>query len=419
MRSRAGRTAPAHPHEKLAFIEGMRGVAALYVVLGHFCNMVDPGALWSKSNAPDWLQALMAPFQNGHLAVAAFIVISGFCLQLSLFGSKDGKIQDLKRFFKRRAWRILPPYYAALVFSLIVALTVTSQQAKPPFTQYVPVTWTNLTAHAFMVHNLSADWMYKINGVLWSIAIEAQLYILFPLLVASLFRVGRFWLIALTSGLALALMGAVPETLKLYPWYLPLFVVGMAAAHFAYRPNVRAGTAPGLATTLAVLAVVMGSLWARKAAMPVSDAFIGFATAAALYVGSVAPHAKIVQAFGWKPLVLLGGFSYSLYLMHHPIQQVLFVYRPGFIVGPVASLVYLLVFGLPLVLLLTYLFSQAFERPFMARKTSRQMDAEDGLTPTSLPLRAYASAGPARARYASTVRPAVIPTAAPSASTLL
>ncbi|MBI3721630.1 MAG: acyltransferase [Fimbriimonas ginsengisoli] len=135
MRPRLTREESA-PRERFTFIEGMRGLAALYVVLGHLCSMSDPEALHRRpTDSPAWLQAVMAPFWHGHLAVAVFIVISGFCLQAALFPGRDGRLRDVRKFLKRRAWRILPPYYACLALSLVVAVTITSTQQGMPFDQ--------------------------------------------------------------------------------------------------------------------------------------------------------------------------------------------------------------------------------------------------------------------------------------------
>src|SRR5579862_3526623 len=232
MRRRAGRRASNNLHERLAFIEGLRGVAALYVVLTHIGSMVDPSHLsGTDSKAPEWLQALIRPFWFGHLAVAAFIVLSGYCLQTSLFGGKDGRIHNFRKFYARRARRILPPYYATLILSVLVSIYITSKQPGMPFSQYVPVTQENVLAHVFMVHNFSPDWMYKLNGVLWSIAIEWQLYILFPILVALLLKVGRVLYVAVSALAAVALLMYIPDAIKLYVWYVPLFALGMAASH--------------------------------------------------------------------------------------------------------------------------------------------------------------------------------------------
>ncbi|WP_410959855.1 acyltransferase family protein, partial [Salmonella sp. SAL4356] len=61
---------------------------------------------------------------TGHLAVSIFIVISGFCLALPVVAAGDRMRDGSLNFFKRRARRILPPYYGALAFSLLLIATV-------------------------------------------------------------------------------------------------------------------------------------------------------------------------------------------------------------------------------------------------------------------------------------------------------
>jgi peptidoglycan/LPS O-acetylase OafA/YrhL len=388
MRLRAGKRPANHPTERLELVEGMRGVAALYVVLSHFVNIVDPRLLEGKSTSPQWMQTLMAPFTHGHMAVAAFIVLSGFCLQLSLFNGKDGRIHDFKRFFQRRAWRILPAYYACLAISVAVCIWVTQYQKGLPYSQYVPVTRENLAAHVLMVHNLSPDWMYKINGVLWSIAIEAQLYLVFPVFVWLLFKLGRIGMVGVGSLLAFGSLALFPVATKLYPWYIPLFCIGMAAAHFAYRPNLRVGIQPRIASLMLWLFVIgIGVTGTYKSIIP-SDMFVGLAVACLVYLGAVAPWLRIPGSFGWHPLIKLGAFSYSLYLMHHPILQVVFVHKPEWVKGDAMEMAYCLAVALPIILVGSWLFSLAFERPFISKKAGkRQTDRVESYTPVGLPLR--------------------------------
>lgn len=386
----ANTSLPSYPQDRLPFVEGLRGVAALYVVLTHFRSMVDPSILTGKpSTAPEWVQIVLAPFGYGHLAVAAFIVLSGFCLQVSLFNGKNGRIRDLGAFFRRRAWRILPPYYACLGLSILVALYVTSNQSGMPFTQYVPVTWEGVISHLFLVHNFDPDQMYKINGVLWSIAIEVQIYLLFPILVAIQFRFGRLAMIGVTSVLAVGTLLLFPTAMKLYPWFLPLFGFGMVAAYWAYRPSLRAGTMPALGGILAVVGMI-ATCWmsANNLPIPWCDVAVGIAVAALVYSGAVRPWSKLTAPFAWKPLVALGMFSYSLYLMHHPIQQILYVYRPAFVQGAAMELGYLVLVGLPVILALCFGFSVLFERPFLFHREAIAPVLREGLgTPLSLPLR--------------------------------
>lgn len=354
------------PAGRLGYIEGMRGVAAFYVVLQHICTMVDPyRGLVRGDLQPHWLGWAMRPLWYGHLAVSAFIVISGFCLQLSLYGRGDGSLKDVRRFLLRRCERILPPYYACLAISLAVCFLVTRHQTGMPFSQYLPVTWANVAAHVFMVHNLDPAWMYKINGVLWSIAIEFQLYFAFPLLVAALAR-WRGWPVLLLAGLlAWGLLEAIPSAMKLYVWYAPLFVLGMFAARLAFdphRPPLAAWHWGSLAWVGAAATVVsLRSSWP----MPISDSLGGITTAALLAMGASSQKALSIRFFSLKPIVLLGAFSYSLYLMHHPVMQTVFVLRPEAASTPLRQTAYLAVVGLPVILVLCYAFYWVFERPFV------------------------------------------------------
>lgn len=363
--------------DRLTFIEGMRGIAALYVVLAHFCSMADPRAFQQKpSFAPGWLQTVMAPLWHGHLAVAAFIAISGFCLQMSLFQGKDGRVDSFKRFFARRARRILPPYYACLGISIAIALSITASQSGMPFEQYLPVTWQNVGAHLLLIHNLSAAWMYKINGVLWSISAEAQLYLLFPLLVWMVARLGRNLSVVLTALASFALLIEVPASVKLYPWYLALFTIGIAAAHLSYRPVLQLGVKPRLGLILTV-AFSVGCVYAVVAdlAMPISDGLIALTCASLMYSGSVAPTNLVARTLGCKPLAWLGAISYSLYLMHHPIQQIVYVLRPASVQGEASVFLYLLAVGLPVILAGCTIFWFFFERPFVKKPRQIQKTA--------------------------------------------
>jgi peptidoglycan/LPS O-acetylase OafA/YrhL len=368
-----GRKAARSAGEKLVFIEGLRGLAALYVVIGHICSMADPGVFMGlRGPGPEWLRIGMQPFGYGHLAVAAFIVMSGFCLQTSLFNGGAGELTDIKRFFKRRALRILPPYYACLGISLLVALYITPLGQGLPFSQYIPVTKDVLLSHVLMYHNFSPDWMYKINGVLWSIAIESQLYFIFPLLVWVMAKAGRPSMLVLAASASSAVLIAWPQLEKLYPWYLGLFALGMAGSHLAYKPPVWRGPNAFSALLLGSAALV-GCIWAvvHKLSLPICDAWMGVVLICVLYAGAISKKLWLSKALACKPLAGLGAISYSLYLMHHPIMQPLYLFRPQWATDPLMATVYLVVVGLPAILLACTVFWFIFERPFVSKRATR------------------------------------------------
>lgn len=329
-------------------------------------RLLRPGA------EPAWLAALVEPLWYGHLAVAAFIVLSGFCLQLALFNRSGGRLVDLRGFLVRRSRRILPPYYACLALSLLVCFTVTRHQEGLPWAQYLPVTPDNTLAHVLLIHNFRPEWMYKINGVLWSISIEYQLYFLFPLIVAGLWRIGRIAVLTLASAVALGLLLLYSPALKLYVWYLPLFVLGAVAAHVAFGP--RRWTPPAWLMLAGAALFLLLVSWAvdRTKLLPVRDALGGVMLALLLVAGAWAPKALLFRVLAWRPLVVLGTFSYSLYLMHHPIMQVLYAHRPAFAQGLPLEMAYLGLVGLPVILAGCYAFYWVFERPFVSSPASRR-----------------------------------------------
>ncbi len=354
---------------RLNFIEGLRGLAALYVVFQHICSMIDPLRRLEKPGAqPEWLSIVTHGMWFGGLAVAAFIVISGYCLQLSLYNRGDGRIQGLSQFLKRRCWRILPPYYACLVLSLVVCWLVTRNQSGLPWSQYLPVTWENTAAHFAMIHNLRPEWMYKINGVLWSISIEFQLYFLFPVLVAILWKLGRIALPVILGIIAAIILITYPQSAKLFVHFLPLFGLGMCAASVAFKKESKKVPTTLLwsISLLALIATIVACETTKE--FWIRDSLCGISLAAFLAASGISPISPISKLLGAKPLVFLGSFSYSLYLMHHPILQVLFVNRPAW-ASTVTRQFAFLVACIPVILGLAWCFYWVFERPFVKART--------------------------------------------------
>ncbi len=370
---------------RLPFLEGLRGVAALYVAIGHICSMADPSSLAGRaSKAPDWLRHVSAVFSYGHLAVAAFIVLSGFCLEIAVFSRGDGKLGPLPRFFIRRAQRILPAYYGCLAISIAVTIGLERFLPGMPFDIYRPVTAPVIWSHIFLYHNFNETYMYRINGVLWSIALEAQLYVLFPLLVAGLSKIGRLWTLLLAVVVAVAITPLWPHALKSYTWFLPLFAAGMAGAHLAFRPHLRFGTSPTSGTIFALTFFVATGLAVAMAAPDwLTDSFFGFGVVFICYALATVEKGIGLRLLSNRPIVVLGTFSYSLYLMHHPLQQIMFAMRPASAVDEASIWIYL-VCCLPIILAVSWLYSLAFERPFVHNRIAAALPED--LVPFSLPL---------------------------------
>ncbi len=109
----------------------------------------------------------------GHLAVVVFIVLSGFSLAVG--PARHGwRLDGLGRYAHRRAWRILSAYWPALVFSMLMAWVFVPQPGEGAPTARSAV------VYGLLVQDVTGA--PSPNGAFWSIAIEAQLYVLLPLL---------------------------------------------------------------------------------------------------------------------------------------------------------------------------------------------------------------------------------------------
>ena len=196
----------------------------------------------------------------GHLAVVFFLVVSGFSLAVG--PARHGwRLGGVGQFARRRAWRILPPYWAALGLSLLVDWTVTPQphSAAP-------------TARSVAVYGRLQDLAVAPtpNGTFWSIAVEVELYLVFPLLLLLRRRLGAAATLVLATLPAVAVGlfgpgGSLPPVDKLSglaPQLAPLFAFGLVGAGIvAARDRVRRLPWPGLAALAAapVLAVIAGT----------------------------------------------------------------------------------------------------------------------------------------------------------------
>ncbi|MFE0511299.1 acyltransferase family protein [Streptomyces sp. NPDC058964] len=350
-------------------LDGLRGLAALYVVLFHCWLLAFPG--FPENSGPSWLGWLM----YGRLAVVFFLVLSGFSLAIS--AARNGwRTGGVGRFLRRRAWRILPPYWAALALSLMVArFVVPASHFGPP------------TGKTVLVYGLVAQDVFTAptpNGAFWSIAVEAELYLLFPVLVLIRRRLGAVVLLAgvtllvLTRGLA-APGGSPVEGLNwLTPDLAPVFVAGLVGAGVVAAPErIRrlpwhwlAG--PAALPALALL-VAKGSVWTVGHFFWVD---LAVAPAMTMLITAVATGrpAFLMRLLATRPMRSLGNFSYSLYLVHLPIvMTVIRKIAPEYVSPGLPTFWFTLLLAVPASVLGAWLFAELFELPFKRNRSWEAM----------------------------------------------
>jgi len=360
----------------LAYLDGMRAFAAVYVVLHHALLQVRGeneflhGIIW-------WLAL---PFWSGRSAVDVFIVLSGFCLMLPVIHDGGALRRGAGNFFLRRARRILPPYYCAMVFSLGLIALLVHQKTGTHWDLSLPVTGRSLITHVLLIQDAWKSDISNINHVFWSIAVEWRIYFLFPLFLWACRKWGMLWTVGVALAFSLALFFVLAPFIdkSLSAHYIGLFALGMFGATAAYAPE-RLPTAlrtfpwgrMAAGLTLLLLLVTYGKgPHGFKAPWYVVDYVAGFWSTALLVMLSLEPDHLLRRLLGCRPVAFVGTFAYSIYLVHAPLLQVLWQYVFGALQHrQLPMFLALTLLGTPLIIAVSYLFFLVCEKPFLIKKT--------------------------------------------------
>jgi len=362
--------ASARERVHLDFLDGLRALAALFVLLHH--AYIQVWNIFAHRYPVGPVNALMRWVIYGHFAVSVFIVLSGFCLMLPI-ARGDGTLRGgATTFFRKRARRILPPYYLALGFSLLILLAM--------YGRSLTVTPWDLLSHLLLVHNLSPATIGGINGAFWSIAVEWQIYFLFPLLVLTWRHWGAWPTLAVTTVLAygswFALRGHPLSGLT--PHYVALFAFGMLGSVLAFSPAPqwvvwrRRVPWSALLATLTAILIAWCTHWGWEEALgplqALTDLLVG-ACAVALLVTAARPN-RIGRLLAARPLAFIGAFAYSIYLVHLPLLIVCWSLLARLrLQNEVAFALLALCCG-PLIVGIAYLFHLGCERPFLINQAT-------------------------------------------------
>ncbi len=353
---------------RLPGLDGLRGLAALYVVAHHVFLRAFPG--YPVDNAPWWAGWLI----YGRFAVVIFIVLSG--LSLALSPSRHGwRLDGVAAFARRRARRILPAYWAALIFSVAVAWLIVPQpgQAVPGL--------RSIAVNGLLVQNLVGA--PTPNRAFWSIAVEAQLYLLFPLLLIFLRRRGRLAMLATVTLVVVGIGILAPYSSRIGtfaiqspPDMAALFAAGIVAAGIVTASRGRREW-PWAWIGVAALAPVLVGIWILGSVWTLDhliwiDLALGPAVACLLVGVATGRPRRLVGLLDTRPLRSLGGSSYSLYLTHAPIVVVLSTkVVAGRVPRGVPTFIVLLALAMPATILFARGFAAVFEGPWSRRVEPR------------------------------------------------
>ena len=373
------------PRIRLEFLDGLRGLTAFYVLVYHLVTVLT--VQWGVVYPPA-VQSVVSWMMPAHAAVAIFIVLSGYCLMLPVAKASDKQLRGgFGEYLRRRARRILPPYYAALVLSLLaigVAMLLQRHEGGDQKTYQEAFSAGSVLSHLFLVHNLNVDWANRINGPMWSVATEWQIYFVFALLLLPVWRkFGNGAVLVVAYGLGLAPTLLLPPEKSFYwayPYFLGLFALGMVGATVPFtsvreqetwRERVPWGTLSALLFALYYLLLGLGKLeplW-------LSETLVGVIAVCLILHCTLSATRQETSKTNWvrrflesRSMAALGGFSYSLYLTQHIVMQAMAMLGRKLHASPIAALTLNLAIGIPVALVFAYTMSWFFERPFLAQK---------------------------------------------------
>lgn len=267
-----------HRFDLKRLVDSMKNIRALFLPGENRSNYADAGDLlrvisvgligWYHIWQQSWLNPniklfgaelrLYSTVASGYMFVDLMLMLSGFLLMLGALSSRSQRPRD---FYIARAARILPSYWLCMAIMLFAFALPENLYGSAKHL------WTDLLSHLSFTHNLF-DQSYRfthLNGALWTLAVEVQFYLIFPLLAKAFQRrpAGVYCAMTALGVIARIAMAVCIEDLTIYlnrlSAMLDVYANGMLAAWIYHRLCRRPQSARSawLNTALAIAALAL------------------------------------------------------------------------------------------------------------------------------------------------------------------
>ena len=363
-------------------IDILRAFAIILVFLYHAqiilfptyrIDSFDPQGILEFASTRDALLNL-SPIAFGWSGVQLFLIISGFLIHLGyLRGLDKGRVFSVREFFSKRFWRIYPPYLLALLF-FCFAIQGGRYLMRPDRI-------ADLASHLLLVHNLSDTTFFTINPAFWSIAVEAQLYVIFPILLLLRKKLGIARVLLGTVILAILLELIKPFTSPYigdnaygtsvfafwYIWCAGAFL----AERFHTGKTIFGHRKTALLISMTSFMLMTFSICTKATApftVPLAVlAWISFFEWF-LYLPLNERHTRSIP---FRAGVVIGLCSYSIYLFHQPYLRTIMLFFGDYGFFPAAVMIKLAV-SFAIIVLLSYSLYVFVELPSIAIGAKRR-----------------------------------------------
>ncbi|MND71196.1 O-acetyltransferase OatA [compost metagenome] len=295
-------------------IDGLRAIAVLSVILFH---------------------AGFTSFSGGFVGVDIFFVISGFLITTILISDQEKSGISIKKFYQRRAKRIMPALFVVILATLPATWLFLPPAELKSYFSSIAATVTFSSNILFWYESGYWDTATSLKPLIhtWSLAVEEQYYIVFPLLVMAAWRLGRAWFTVIVVAIAAASLWfserylAIDQMVSFY--MLParaweLLAGSITALYLLRKATPIPSGVVNQVLSLGGLGMILYAIFSYTEKTP----FPGINAAwpvvgTALLIATTGPRTLVGLILSSRPFVMIGLISYSAYLWHQPILAIL------------------------------------------------------------------------------------------------
>lgn len=295
-------------------IDGLRAIAVLSVILFH---------------------AGFTSFSGGFVGVDIFFVISGFLITTILISDQEKGGISIKKFYQRRAKRIMPALFVVILATLPATWLFLPPAELKSYFSSIAATVTFSSNILFWYESGYWDTATSLKPLIhtWSLAVEEQYYIAFPLLVMAAWRLGRAWFTVIVMAIAAASLWfserylAIDQMISFY--MLParaweLLGGSITAIYLLRKENPIPSGAVNQVLSLGGLGMILYAIFSYTEKTPFPGMNAAWPVAGtALLIATTGPRTLVGLILSSRPFVMIGLISYSAYLWHQPILAIL------------------------------------------------------------------------------------------------